>query len=456
MRYTLKYKLYNTKKNKRLDETINLSGRAYNHILSLHKRWYRLFGSKNHEANLAFEQAHGRKPNKDERRTTYLSPYRIQQHLTKLKKTQRYAWMRNIPSQALQQIAERIDAGYQKFFDMKSLGRKVSPPKFKRVRDYRSFTLKQAGWRITDTGRIVLCGRNYRFAESRPVTGNIKTVSIVRDHCGGYFVCFSCEAEETQSEVRATTGRIAGMDFGLKTFLTIAESADGKLSTYAVEAPRPLFKSMKKLRAASKRFSKRCEAHKKKSLEARREWERNGRIGDKPYVSVSKKFLKAKLNLARLHKRVANQRSDWQWKQAHELACKYDAIYVEDLSFTGMARMWGRKTSDAGPGGFFLKLEHECAKNGSSLVKRDRYYASTQICSECGYRLEGKNKLTLKDRKWTCPECGKEHDRDINALRVIPRMNLSGNCGKGDKYTDGRGFVRHKGCVSSGGQQDAG
>ena len=415
MRYTLKYKLYNTKKNRRLDEIINLAGRAYNHILSLHKRWYRLFGRKNHAANLAFEQLYGRKPNKDERRTTYLSTYRIQQHLTKLKKTQRYSWMRNIPSQALQQIAERIDAGYQKFFDMKSLGRKVSPPKFKRVRSYRSFTLKQAGWRITDTGRIVLCGRNYRFAESRPVTGNIKTVPIVRDRCGGYFVCFSCEAEETQPEVRATTGRIAGMDFGLKTFLTIAESADGKLSTYAVEAPRPLFKSMKKLRAASKRFSKRCEAHKKKSLEARREWERNGRTGDRPYVPVSNHFLKAKLELTRLHKRVANQRSDWQWKQARELACKYDAIYVEDLSFTGMIRMWGRKTSDAGPGGFFLKLEHECAKNGSSLVKRDRYYASTQICSECGHRLEGENKLTLKDRKWTCPECEKEHDRDENA-----------------------------------------
>ena len=426
MRYTLKYKLYNTEKNKRLDEIINLSGRAYNHILALHKRWYRLFGSKNHAVNLAFEQAHGRRPKKDERRTTYLSLYRIQKHLTKLKKTQRYGWMRNVPSQALQQIAERIDASYQKFFDRKSTGRKVSPPKFKRVRSYRSFTLKQAGWRIIDTGRIMLCGRNYRFAESRPVTGTVKTVSIVRDRCGGYFVCFSCEAEETQSEVRATTGRIAGADFGLKTFLTIAESADGKISTYAVEAPRPLFKSMKKLRDASKRFSKRYEAHVKAVAAAVKEWERNGRIGDKPYVSVSKKFLKAKLNLARLHKRVANQRSDWQWKLAHTLANEYDVIYVEDLSFTGMVRMWGSKTSDVGPGGFFLKLAHECAKNGSILVKRDRYYASTQICSECGYRLEGEKRLTLKDREWTCPS--------------------------GDKYTDGRGIVRHKGCVSSEGR----
>ena len=415
MRYTLKYKLYNTKKNKCLDEIINLAGRAYNHIVALHKRWYRLFGSKNHAVNLAFEQAHCRKPNKDERRTTYLSLYRIQKHLTKLKKTQRYAWMRSIPSQALQQIAERIDAGYQKFFDRKSTGRKVSPPKFKRVRSYRSFTLKQAGWKLIDTGRITICGRNYRFAESRPVTGNIKTVSIVRDRCGGYFVCFSCEAKETQSEVRATTGRIAGADFGLKTFLTVAESDGGKLSTYAVESPRPLLESMKKLRAASKRFSKRCEAHRKKSLEARRKWECNGRTGYKPYVPVSNHFLKAKLELARLHKRIANRRSDWQWKLAHKLANEYDVIYVEDLSFTGMIRMWGRKTSDAGPGGFFLKLEHECAKNGCSLVKRDRYYASTQICSECGYRLEGENRLTLKDREWTCPECGKEHDRDENA-----------------------------------------
>ena len=409
MRYTLKYKLYNTKKNRRLDEIINLAGRAYNHIVALHKRWYRLFGRKNHAANLAFE------PNKDERCTTYLSLYRIQKHLTKLKKTQRYGWMRNIPSQALQQIAERIDAGYQKFFDRKCLGRKVSPPKFKRVRSYRSFTLKQVGWKLIDTGRITICGRNYRFAESRPVTGNIKTVSIVRDRCGGYFACFSCEAEGTQFEVRATTGRIAGADFGLKTFLTVAESDGGKLSTYAVEAPRSLLESMKKLRVMSKKFSKRCEAHRKKSLEAYREWERNGRTGTKPYVPVSNHFLKAKLELARLHKRVANRRSDWQWKLAHKLANEYDVIYVEDLSFTGMIRIWGRKTSDVGPGGFFLKLEHECAKNGCSLVKRDKYFASTQTCSECGHRLEGENRLTLKDREWTCPECGEEHNRDENA-----------------------------------------
>ena len=415
MRYTLKYKLYNTKKNKCLDEIINLAGLAYNHILSLHKRWYRLFGRKNHETNLAFEQLHGRRPKKDERRTTYLSLYRIQKHLTELKKTQRYGWMRNIPSQALQQIAERIDAGYQKFFDGKFTGRKVSPPKFKRVRSYRSFTLKQAGWKLIDTRRITICGRNYRFAESRPVTGTVKTVSIVRDCCGGYLVCFPCEAEETQSEVRATTGRIAGVDFGLKTFLTVAESADGKLSTYAVKTPRPLLKSMKKLRAASKRFSKRCEAHGKAVAAAVKEWERNGRTGDRPYVPVSNRFLKAKLELARLHKRIVNQRSDWQWKLAHKLAYEYDVIYVEDLNFTGMIRMWGRKTSDAGPGGFFLKLEHECAKNGCSLVKRDRYYASTQICSECGHRLEGENRLTLKDREWICPECGKHHDRDENA-----------------------------------------
>ena len=80
-----------------------------------------------------------------------------------------------------------------------------------------------------------------------------------------------------------------------------------------------------------------------------------------------------------------------------------------------MIRIWGRKTSDVGPGGFFLKLEHECAKNGCSLVKRDKYFASTQTCSECGHRLEGENRLTLKDREWTCPECGEEHNRDENA-----------------------------------------
>lgn len=215
MYYTLKYRLRDSNKNKRLDETINLAGRAYNHVIALHKRWFRLFGKKNLEANIAFEKTYGRKPDKKkgEVRTTYIPVFTMNDHLKYLKDTKAFAWLKKIPSQALQNVAERIDEGYQRFFDAKKDNprRKISPPSFKRVRNYRSFTLKKtSGWKVLGKGKVRLNKADYRIFESRPITGEIKTVTVLRNALGHYYVCFACETEESQSEIRAVTGQTAG------------------------------------------------------------------------------------------------------------------------------------------------------------------------------------------------------------------------------------------------------
>jgi putative transposase len=85
----------------------------------------------------------------------------------------------------------------------------TGPPRFKKVKKYKSFTLKQAGWKLLDGNRIWLNGRNYKFVLSRPINGTIKTVTVKRDNAGRLFVCLSV-IEEVNLPVEVSTGKIGG------------------------------------------------------------------------------------------------------------------------------------------------------------------------------------------------------------------------------------------------------
>jgi len=119
---TYKYKLYQTKRLKQLNQTINIAGIIYNHCIALHKRYYKLYGK-------------------------YLNKYQLQKHLTKLKRLPKYNYWKKVPSQAIQDITDRIDKAYRLFFDYakkKKQGLKparVSPPTFKKVKKYKSYTV---------------------------------------------------------------------------------------------------------------------------------------------------------------------------------------------------------------------------------------------------------------------------------------------------------------------------
>ena len=149
---TFCFKLYHSDHNNALMRQISIAGLTYNHCLALQKRYYRLYGK-------------------------YIQCYRLMKHLTKLKRTKRFAYIRKLGSQAVQDVAERIDRAYKLFWS--NLKRKVksSPPKFKAVRRYKSFTLKQAGWSLDEAcGRIRLGKRWYGYFRSRRIEGKVKTV----------------------------------------------------------------------------------------------------------------------------------------------------------------------------------------------------------------------------------------------------------------------------------------
>ena len=371
-RQTFMYKLYRGKRLLRLHRQINVGGAIHNHCIALHRRYYRRYHK-------------------------HLSLYTLHSHLAKLKQLPKYAWWRQLGSQAIQEMARRIDKGYQRFFanlkDRKAgkTIRRVGPPTFRKVRKAKSFTLTQAGWKLLGGNRLKIGASVYRFAKSRAIGGTIKTVTIKRDALGELFVYFSCIVE-SQPMDRAMTGNSAGFDFGLQTFLT---GSDG--SRY--QAPQPFRQSLKAIARANRHVSRK-------------------------HKGSSKRF-QAHQHLARVHRRVAHVRQAFHWALAHELCAQYDIIRLETLSLQGMKALWGRKVSDLGFASFADILHHVAAKTGTLVQHVDRWFPSTKLCSACGQVNEH---ITLRDRVWTCTFCGVTHQRDHNAAINIDQEGAS-SCG---------------------------
>lgn len=128
--------------------------------------------------------------------------------------------------------------------------------------------------------------------------------------------------------------------------------------------------------------------------------------------------------VAKLHEKVANQRKDFLHKQSATIAKLYDGICIEDLDMKAMSQAlnFGKSVSDNGWGMFVTFLKYKLEEIGKRLVKVDKFFASSQTCSVCGY----KNPITknLSVRAWDCPECGTHHDRDINAAINIRNKGM--------------------------------
>ena len=361
-RSTYKYRLYTHKRNHHLHEQINVAGLIYNYCVALQRRYYRMFGG-------------------------YIGKARLQSHLAKLRR-HNPAWQR-LGSQAMQQIVERVDNAYRRFFKWAKTrqGPRCSPPRFKKVRKYPSFTLKQAGWKLLDGNRIKIGNQVYRFVKSRESEGQIKTVTVKRDSLGKLYVCFSLVQEQTQPK-EAATGEIGGFDFGLKTFLV-----DHEGNQYL--SPEFLKAELANLRQTSRKLSS-----KQRGSNNRR---------------------KARVDLARKHERVKNKRRDAHFKLAHRLLDQFDMLVFEDLNLKAMQRLWGRKVGDLGLADFVSILDHLATKRGKRIVKLDRFEPTSQVCSGCGQRQP----MPLRERTYRCGSCGLVLDRDHNAARNIFRVGAS-------------------------------
>ncbi|ARV62138.1 transposase [Nostocales cyanobacterium HT-58-2] len=356
---TLKFKLYNHKRNKHLKRMINASGVIYNHCIALHRRYYQMWGK-------------------------HLSCAKLQAHIAKLRK--RNPFWQSVGSQAVQNICQRIEKAYQLFFKHNNKG--VRPPGFKKVKKYKSFTLKQAGYKFLGGNRVKIGNRVYQFWKSREIQGTVKTLTIKRTPLGELFMVVVVD-NVVEPENKFKTGKIAGFDFGLRTFLTCSDGT-------TIESPQFLKQSLNTIKKASKQHSKKLKG--------------------------SSNQERARKNLVRKYEDISNARRDWFWKLAHDLTNKFDVLCFETLSLKGMQRLWGRKISDLAFGEFLQIVEWVALKLGKQVLYVDQWYPSSKTCSCCGHFLE---KLDLSAREWRCPSCHSLNGRDENAAKNICAVGAS-------------------------------
>ena len=351
---TYKFKLYSAKRNKKLHRQINAAGLAWNHCVALTRRYYKMFGKT-------------------------LPKFKLQKHLTRLKTRTPYAYLREIGPQALQEVTDRLYKSYERFFNAKKTGERCALPGFRKVRKYKSFTLKRAGYKLLPGNELMICGQKYKYFKSREIEGRIKTLTVKRDSVNDLWLCFSVEAEVPDA-VNSRPGHPVGFDFGLETYLT---GSDGQ----TIESPEFFKQNLKEVKLLNRILSSKQQG--------------------------SNNWHRAKRDLPRLHRRISNQRSAWQWKIARELVQRYAFIGLETLNIKAMQRLWGRKVGDYGFYDFVSILQYAASKAGTQIVHVEKWYPSSQLCSACGYRYKGTKDLSV--RRWTCPHCGAEHDRDVNA-----------------------------------------
>jgi len=356
---TLKFKLYSHKRNRYLKQAINAAGVIYNHCIAVHKRYYRMWGK-------------------------HLNCAKLQAHIAKLRK--RNSFWQLVGSQAVQDICQRIEKAYQLFFKRHKKG--VRPPGSKKVKKYKSFTLKQAGYKFLGGNRIKIGNKVYQFWQSREIEGTIKTLTIKRTPLGELFMVVVVDTA-ANLDIKFATNKIAGFDFGLKTFLTCSDGT-------VVESPQFLKQSLNAIKKASRQHSR------KQKASANRE--------------------RARKNLVRKHEDISNTRRDWFWKLAHNLTNKFDVLCFETLSLKGMQRLWGRKVSDLAFGEFLQILEWVAKKKEKQVIYIDRWYPSSKTCNSCGYVLK---ELNLEIREWRCLSCQSVNGRDENAAKNIKMVGAS-------------------------------
>lgn len=292
----------------------------------------------------------------------------------------------DVGSQVLQDVLERLDRAYKAFFRRVKNGKKAGFPRFKGKDRYDSFTLKRSGWKLDGKYLSIRNIGRFKLRLSRPIEGNIKTVTIHRESTGKWYTCFSCN--KVPEKKLPESGKIIGLDVGIKSFLVDSESN-------RIENPQYLRQSEQLLRRRQRTLSRR--------------------------VKSSHRRHKARILVAKAHEKVHNQRNDFLHKLANYYIKNYGIICIEDLNIRGMVRNHhlARSISDSSWGIFYGFCVYKAEEAGRQIIRIPRFEPSSKTCSICNVINQD---LTLNDRQWVCQSCGMLHDRDYNAAKNILRV----------------------------------
>ena len=315
----------------------------------------------------------------------HLNYYDCANQLTDLKK--KNEWLKEANSQSLQQTLKDLDTSYNRFFKKQS-----GFPNFKSKKNKQSFRIPQFFELNENQISFPKFKEGIKTIVHREIKGNIKYAVISKTKTEKYFVSITTDYEVKK---KRTSNNSIGIDLGIKDF---AVSSDGK--KYNLELKR----NDSKIKFLHRKLSKK----------------KNG--------SNNKK--KARLQLALQYEKAENRKQDFQHKLSNKLCKENKLIAIEDLNIKGMVKnhCLAKSISNQSWYSFITKLEYKSERYSGKIEKTNRFYPSSKTCSNCGYINQD---LTLKNREWTCKECGVKHDRDIlasqNILAQVQReLNLKG------------------------------
>ena len=294
-----------------------------------------------------------------------------------------YEWLKEVDKFALTNAIYNMDAAYRKFFK-----EHAGYPKFKSKHDnHKSYTTNITNGNITvdfESNRVKLPKLKDVTAKlHRNFSGQIKSATISQVPSGKYYVSILVETEHMELP---HTNQNTGIDLGIK---ELCITSDGK----KYKNPKIIRKYEKKLIKLQRQL-----AHKEKR---------------------SQNYYKIKKKIALCHEKITNTRKDYLHKISHEIISENQVIVSENLQIKNMVKNHhlAKAISDVSWYELTRQLEYKAKWNGRKYIKIDTFYASSQICSVCGYQNTETKDLSV--RKWECPVCGVKHDRDINAAKNI-------------------------------------
>ena len=292
-----------------------------------------------------------------------------------------FEWLKEVDSLALANAQMNLQAAYNNFFK----NPKTGYPKFKSKKsNRRSYTTNCINQNVgVENGYIKLPKVGLvKLKQHRDIPSDykLKSVTISQNPSGKYYASVLFEYENQVQEQLLQS--FLGLDFSMH---ELYKDSNGSEPVY----PRYYRQAEKRLR---------CEQRKLSLMQ-----------------KGSKNRDKQRIKVAKLHEKVANQRKDFLHKQSKQIADAYDCICIEDLDMKTMAQSlnFGKSISDNGWGMFVTFLRYKLEEQGKKLVKVDRFFASSQTCSHCGYKNTEMKDLSI--RAWDCSKCGTHHDRDVNA-----------------------------------------
>jgi len=304
--------------------------------------------------------------------------------LTAIKKDPDFAWLNDVSCVPLQQSLRHQQTAFSNFF----AGR-AKYPAFKSKRHKQAAELTASAFKYRD-GKLYMAKSKASLDVrwSRPLPSAPSTVTISKDAAGRYFVSCLCEFEPVSLPITAST---VGIDVGLKD-LFVTDTG------FKQSNPRHTAKYAARLALLQRRLSKKAKG--------------------------SKNRAKARLKVAKIHAKIADCRMDNLHKLSRKLINDNQVVCVESLKVKNMIRnpKLAKAIADAGWGEFTRQLAYKAEWNGRLLVAIDQFFPSSKRCSCCGFTMQ---KMPLDVRKWSCPECSADHDRDINAARNIKAAGLA-------------------------------